>query len=282
MKVYIQCNRRQHLAAKVSEYTFKKFNLDTEIILIEECDFFKKLKNQKYLRNGKKTVYKDDLQSFTLLRFYIPSIHQGKEDFLIVDPDVFAIRNPISIKHNFNNENNICCTYYKHNPRTEVMYFNDINSSWNFEKILFDLLNFNLDYKDLFNLKFKNQNLNLNQIEHKYNQHDQILQDTVLLHTTKRISQPWKLDLKIDFERNTSLKNLLINNLKKFFGLKYNEEITTDKYIMHENKDVFEYLLKIFSEAISSNVINEDEITNSILNKYLSKKFIDQVKGYDN
>ena len=47
MKVYIQCNRRQHLAAKVSEYTFKKFNLDTEIILIEECDFFKKLKNQK-------------------------------------------------------------------------------------------------------------------------------------------------------------------------------------------------------------------------------------------
>ena len=43
MKVYIQSNERQLSAAKVSKNTFEKFNLDTEIVLIEECNFFKEI-----------------------------------------------------------------------------------------------------------------------------------------------------------------------------------------------------------------------------------------------
>ena len=34
----------------------------------------------------------------------------------------------------------------------------------------------------------------INEIPTKYNQHDTINKDTILLHTTNRITQPWKLN----------------------------------------------------------------------------------------
>ena len=50
-------------------------------------------------------------------------------------------------------------------------------------------------------LRFDN-NLNINELDRKFNMHDKIDEDTVLLHTTNRITQPWKINLQIDFERN--------------------------------------------------------------------------------
>jgi len=281
MKVYIQSNERQLSAAKVSKNTFEKFNLDTEIVLIEECNFFKEIINKSYLRRGKKKIYKNDLQSFTLLRFYIPTIHKGKEDFLIVDPDVFAIKNPNIIKEN-NAENVLYCTFYNNNPRTEVMYFNKINSLWNFQSILEDLLNFKLDYQDLFCLNFNEQNLKVKEINQAFNHHDKINNETILLHTTKRITQPWKLDLKVDFDRNVSFKNIFINNLKKFFGLNYNEELISKKYLKHGSQDVFNFVLQEFSYTIKKGDLDYNQIKKDISNNFLSKTFIDKLKKIEN
>ena len=282
MKVYIQSNKKQHVAAKVSQFTFKKFNLDAEIVLIEECDFFKEIINKTHLRNGKKTIFKDDLQSFTLLRFYISTIHKGSEDYLIVDPDVFALKDPKISRNLTKKKNSLLCTFYKNKPRSEVMYFDQVEECWNFDQIIKDLLDFKLDYKDLINLNFKNQNLNISEIEKIYNEHDVIKPETVLLHTTKRITQPWKLNLEIDFERNISKKNIFINRIKKFLKLKYNEEFLSKNYLMHDNQDVFKFVAKIFLEAINQGAISKSEIEESISNKYLSQKFIDYVYSENN
>lgn len=278
MKVYIQSNERQLSAAKVSKNTFEKFNLDTKIILIEECDFFKDIVNKPYLRKGKKKIYKNDLQSFTLLRFYIPTIHEGEEDFLIVDPDVFAIKDPSIIKKN-NIKNTLYCTYYNNSPRTEVMYFHKINSFWNFDSILDDLLNFKLDYYDLFCLNFNKQNLKLKEISQAFNHHDKIDDETILLHTTKRITQPWKLGLDVDFDRDISFKNMFLNNLKKFFRLNYNKELISKKYLKHHSQDVFNFVLQEFNNTIKNGSLDYTEIKKDISNNFLSKAFIDQLKN---
>ena len=72
MKVYIQSNRFQNIAAKVAKYSFVKNGYENvEIINLENNETLKKFFGKKYKRKGKKVTFTtDDLQSFTLLRFF--------------------------------------------------------------------------------------------------------------------------------------------------------------------------------------------------------------------
>ena len=57
------------------------------------------------MRKGKIKTFKDDLQSFTLLRFYGPEFIDYKGKILVIDPDVFAIKNPKDISNFLNQDN---------------------------------------------------------------------------------------------------------------------------------------------------------------------------------
>ena len=57
MKVLIQSNKFQKIAAEVARYSFIKQGIsDVEIINLEEHDILVKNFGKKYLRNGKKKV----------------------------------------------------------------------------------------------------------------------------------------------------------------------------------------------------------------------------------
>ena len=86
---------------------------------------------------------------------------------------------------------------------------------WNFKKILSDLFSLKVDYKDLMDLSF-DKSLKIKELSKSYNSHDIINHDTILLHTTNRITQPWKEGLNIDFERHTSQKY----KFKQFINIK--------------------------------------------------------------
>ena len=88
MKIFIQSNRYQFTAAKVAKFSFEKFGYTCKIVNIEDEVRLKKYFNKKYLRNNKIKTFKDDLQSFTLLRFLIPELVDNNEKIMIIDPDV--------------------------------------------------------------------------------------------------------------------------------------------------------------------------------------------------
>ena len=105
MKIFITSNENQLIGAKVAKNCIvrrsKYSEEDVQIILDSSVPQLSHFFSKPYLRHGRMMTFdKNDMQSFTLLRFYIPTIHKGKEDFLIVDPDVFAIKNPNIIKEN--------------------------------------------------------------------------------------------------------------------------------------------------------------------------------------
>ena len=79
MKIYIQSNKYQKLASMVSKYSFERFGHEVEIMNVEENDFLKDKLNHEILRKGKKTIYRNDLQSFTLLRFLAPQLNNYKD-----------------------------------------------------------------------------------------------------------------------------------------------------------------------------------------------------------
>ena len=273
MKIYIQSNRFQGIAAKVSSETFNSFGHSSEIIYVENFNEITKYFGRKYLRKGKEVIFKDDLQSFTLLRFLIPELAKSNDPILIIDPDIFAIKDPVSILKNIKNNQKLYCTFINKLPRTEVMFYNSKNQLWDFEKIIKDLFDFKIDYSDLFKLNFLDHNI-LGKLDDKYNSLDEIKDNTVLLHTTNRKTQPWKEGLEIDFEIHATKFNILYNTFKKVIGLNHNRNIVGNLYQKHPRNEIIDFIIKAFNNAHKKKIITKKELLNSVKLNYISENFM--------
>ena len=273
MKIYIQSNKYQLIAAKVAQFSFEQFGCDVKIMEIENYQNILNKFNRHIKRNGKLSFFEDDLQSFTLLRFLAPELNKFKDKILIIDPDIFALKDPKNLINELNEDKfDIGCTFYNNLPRSEMMIVDAKKVNWNFKKILDNLFDLKIDYKDLMNLSF-DEELKIKNIDKKYNSHDIIEKNTILLHTTNRITQPWKLDLKIDFKRYYSKKYLFKNNLKKIFFLPYDKKAVSKNYVPHVDKNVFKIVSKLFYSAYKAGYIDKKMIDQSITEKFISKKF---------
>jgi hypothetical protein len=167
------------------------------------------------------------------------------------------------------------CTFYNGTPRSEVMMLNCDKIRWDYEDIINKIFQRKIDYKDLMNLSF-DKNLIIKEISKIYNSHDRILSDTILLHTTNRITQPWKNFLKIDFERhNFSFKTILINRLKFYLGLTYRKDIISKSYYTHPDKEVTKFIKEIFKEVINKKILTSLEVEDALKNKYISRFVIE-------
>ena len=230
----------------------------------------KKYRNE--LKNGKLKTYENDLQSFTPLRFLAPTLNNNKDLILVIDPDIFAISDPKIILDNVNDDYDLYCTSYNKILRSEMMLINTKKINWNFEKILKELFELKIDYKDLMSLSF-DTSLKVKIIANKFNAHDTITEDTILLHTTNRLTQPWKEGLLIDFDAgNKTILNYLKNITKKKLGIKYDKNIIESKYQKHPNNIVINKIKEIFLEAKKNNFITDQEIQFAIKNKSISKE----------
>ena len=281
MKIYICTNKFQKLAAKVAAYSFSQIGYnDIEILELEKNEFLKSKINLTYLRNGKLTKFEDDLQSFTLLRF-LPFTLDNNKKCLIIDPDVFALQDPKNkIDKIFDEENfQIACTKIDDKFRSEVMFLKNININWSFEDIINDLFNHKIDYKELINLTSKKYFSNIFTLPIFFNHHDNIYNDTLFLHTSKRITQPWKEGLRIDFQKEDLSKFYKFKQiLKKILNMKYDMTGISNFYIEHPNKNVSERILYLFKKSLISGSINKLELMNALENKYVSKIFIEKIE----
>ena len=261
MKIFIQSNSFQSIAAKVAKYSFERFGCHAEIMSVEENKILKDKLNKKMLRNKKVVKYKNDLQSFTLLRFFAPTLDNFNEKILVVDPDIFALKSPKDLFSEIdNNEHDIACTFYNGSPRSEMMLLNAKKVNWNFKSLIEKLFNLELDYSDLMNLSF-NKNLKIKNIDKKYKFNDNINSDTVLLHTTNRLTQPWKEGLKINFEKINFLKYYKFKqHIKKLLKREYDKNVLYNFFQPHPDKKVISTVKNLFIEAKRNNYIKDHEI----------------------
>ena len=273
MKIYIQSNKYQKIAAKVAAYSFKRFGLKTEYIEFEENKLLSSYLHQSYKRNGENRIFKDDLQSFTILRFLAPEMNKYNEKILVIDPDVFAIKDPkhmLDLISNFD----IACTFRNNHPRSEVMLIDATKVKWNFKDICKKVFNKEIDYTKLMNLTF-DQNLKIKEINENYNSIDNLNDSTILLHTSNRITQPWKEGLKVNFERhNLKIKDYIKFCIKKILNYKYQNNLFENRFIKHPNEKVYSVVKSLFNEALRENFILKEEMEEAIRKGYLSEKII--------
>lgn len=278
MKVFIQSNKFQKLAAKVARYSFIKNGFDdVEILDLESCDVLNRNIGKQYLRDGKLVSFEyNDLQSFTLLRFLPPKI-QTSGFCLIIDPDIFAIKNPLEkLRKIITKDVDIFCTEINNQLRSEVMILNLENKIWDYNRLIEDLFNQRIDYSKLLNLSFF-KNLKIKKLDIVFNHHDKINEETIFLHTSNRITQPWKEGLNINFKTFFTNKYKILNLIKYFLRINYDPRVVSKKFLSHPNINVNNFIIKTFNEAIKNKYVNKEELDLAVMNNYISTTFKDKL-----
>ncbi|MEN9605095.1 MAG: hypothetical protein RJB39_780 [Candidatus Parcubacteria bacterium] len=281
--VYIHTNNKQRLGAKLAKYAIEKSLSDTEIqvqqLNVDSLEMFKQFAGTQYLRGGKVNVYDPkDLQSFTLSRFMPPALNGYEGRAMVIDPDIFALKD-ISPLFNMDMEGKdlICCA--KKDAFDTSMMVMDCGAlrHWSMEKILQDLKDKKADYVNIMTLKWQiaTKPGSIKTVPRIYNNLDTITDDTVFLHTTDRLTQPWSTGLPIDFKRNDPGR--YFGFIPKVWLLKLRGKWPST-YQPHPDKKVESFFLTLFKEALDKGVITKEEIDAEIAVNRLRKDIWEKIK----
>lgn len=272
--IYIHTNNKQILGAYLAKYAIEKNLSDKSIIVkflnVDELAPFKNFSGKKYLRGGKELVYDpNDLQSFTLSRFMPPEMNGYEGRAMVIDPDIFAIKD-ISPLFNMDMEGkSIICCAKKDAYDTSMMVLDCAKlRHWKMENILSDLVNKKVDYVDQMSLKkeITDHPNSIKTVERIYNNLDTLTPDTYLLHTTDRLTQPWRTGLKIDFIRNSPGKYFKI--IPKKWLLKVRGKWPS-KYQRHPDKNIEIFFLKLLKDALKTG-----KVSKKLLEEEVNKKHV--------
>jgi lipopolysaccharide biosynthesis glycosyltransferase len=270
MKIFICTNDNQAIGAKVSKQAFlnRSSFKDYDIEIIHESDFpeLKRFFSLPYKRKGKMTDHeKNDMQSFTLLRFIIPELMNYQGRALVVDPDVFLVRNGLEQMLNLSLEKHAIYArkgLKKSSWGSSVMLLNCLKlSHWKLTNFIEQMHSGKLDYDDLINLKLEDGKIG--ELESKWNEFDIIKENTILLHTTEKITQPWRTGLELNSLITPLFYIFPRAPIYKLFG----KDLTIGRN--HPQKSVTHFFMRELSNCLVDGVITNYEIDQAVENNFL-------------
>ena len=210
-RVFVHTNHRQLAGALVSAHSFRRSSqadrFDVAIINHGECPFFARHEGELYLRAGHRLPWRnDDLQSFTPLRFMPPELMGYEGRALVVDPDVFAVADVRPLLSRDMGGKAILCRVHGGVKRTvRGLYASSVMlldcaklRHWRVEAQFDELFTGARDYKTWLGLGYEDP-ATIGELEPTWNDFDHLGPETKLLHNTRRMTQPWKTGLQVDF-----------------------------------------------------------------------------------
>lgn len=263
-KIFIQTNNKQYLGALLSKYSIRKNlsdkSIQVEIMNVDNHPAFKDFVGKKYLRKGREIIYDPhDLQSFTLSRFMPPELMSFQGRALVVDPDVFAVKNIDALLDMDMEGNAVASCRKKSGHETSVMLLDcEKLTSWKISLLLEKLEKRELDYDDIMSLRIEKR---IKVIPRFWNDLDTLTPETRMIHMTDRLTQPWKTGLAIDFTREP---------LPKILGFIPREPIYTligkypTRYQPHPNKEIEKLFFNIIKDALKDGAIKKEDIEKEV------------------
>lgn len=209
--VFVHTNDKQLLGALVSAYSMHRHSrtpeaFDVRILNTRDYRFMRGRDGQPYLRNGRTRVWRDDdLQSFTPLRFEAPAAAGYKGRALVVDPDVFAVADVCELLTRDMQGHAVLCRVRPGNGRRPTYFASSVMlldcarlRHWRCAEDFEAMFTRGRDYEAWMNLELEPPGT-IGLFEDGWNAFDVLDADTRLLHNTKRLTQPWKTGLPIDY-----------------------------------------------------------------------------------
>ncbi len=256
--VFIQTNGKQLLGAKLAAYAIQRAlkqpsSVRVQTINVDEIDAFRGFVGKSFRRGKETRVFTlDDLQSFTLTRFMPPELMGYEGRAVVIDPDVFA-QTDISELFTMDLGGRAIAACRKASAwDTSVMVLDcEKLRHWRLESLLSRLEDGSLDYNVLMRMEAETSIMELSR---DWNSLDRLDASTKLLHTTNRLTQPWKAGLPIDFTRN---------RLPPLFSFLPREPIWKllgkypSRYQRHPDERVEKYFFSLVRDALHDKVIDK-------------------------
>ena len=280
MKIFICSNENQLIGAKVAKNSIiRRSNYsedDVKIILESEVPQLSYFFSKPYLRGGRMLTFdKNDMQSFTLLRFYVPELMGYKGKALVIDPDVFLVREGLEQLENFDLDSSSIYArkgLKRNSWGSSVLLLScEHLHHWSLQSFIEKLHHGRIDYDDLINLRYEKS---ISSLETKWNEFDEIKPDTILLHTTEKLTQPWRAGLKLNSNITPILKFIPRAPIYKILG----KDLTLGRE--HPSQEVNHFFFGELSKCISTNLVSINDVDEGIENKYLRKDLKDVLKNY--
>lgn len=281
MKIFICSNENQSIGAKVAKHSImqrSKFSEnDVQIILesdVPELDYFF---SKPYLRRGQMNLFdKQDMQSFTLLRFYIPELMQYQGKALVLDPDIFLVQQGIEQLESF--DFSTTSVYARRGLQKNAWGSSVLLLSceklkhWSLELFIKQLHQGKIDYDDLINLRLERS---VSPLQTKWNEFDDFREDTILLHTTEKLTQPWRAGLKLNSTIPPLFKFLPRAPIYRIFG----KDLTIGRE--HPSLKVSNFFFQELQACLEKKIISEQEINNAISNRYIRPDIFQKLASYN-
>jgi hypothetical protein len=286
--VFIHTNDQQIVGAYTALYSMKKasdhpYAFDVKLVRLEETPHLLKRQGQPYLRKGKNAVWlNEDLQSFSPLRRMVAQLMGFQGRAVVTDPDVFAIGDIYDLLTMDMNGKAILCRNvaegYKSNGHkfyaSSVMLLDCAKlQHWRWDEDIDRMFAGELDYGPWIGLHTEDP-ATIGEISEDWNSFDKLTPSTKLLHTTERLTQPWKTGLPIDFDqttkkrpRQTSLN--LWGRIARKIGLSRPNEPTADvpRYQPHPDVAQERLFFSLLKGAVEEGYVDRKLLSDSITRK---------------
>lgn len=281
MKIFICSNDNQMIGAKVARNSIIKRSQfcenDVEILSESSIPSFQRFFAKPYLRKSKMIEFdKNDMQSFTLLRFHIPFLMNFQGSALVIDPDIFQVKRGIEelLDFDFNTHSLYARKGLQKNSwgSSAMLISCDQLRHWSLDDLIDKLHHGKIDYDDLINLRLEEQSIG--ELDKKWNEFDEINQNTILLHTTEKITQPWRAGLNLNSSIPPLLKYIPRAPLYKLFG----KDLTLGREHPHEG--ISNFFFNELAECIASNIVSTEELDDAVEKKYIRQDIHHKIRPF--
>lgn len=263
--LFIQANDRQMLGALLAKFAAERHRAETttfgvKIMHVETVSVFREFQGKKFKRGDETRIHDpNDLQSFTLTRFMPPELMGYTGRAVVIDPDIFALSD-ISELFTMDLKDNSLAACKKNDAWDSSVMVLDCEklTHWRIKEILESLENGSGNYRTWMQLKAEKEVLELSR---DWNSLDAITPTTKMLHTTQRLTQPWKTGLPIDFTPGT---------VPKLFGIIPRFWVTLPThYLPHPDPTIEQFFIGLLKDALTCNAVTNEQLREAVMKKYV-------------
>jgi hypothetical protein len=270
---FIQSNTKQILGAKLAKYALEHRGgltargIPVTIMEVEKIPAFQAFEGKPYRKGYAPFSLTGDLQSFTMTRFMPPEFMGFEGRALVIDPDIFALSD-ISALIDIDLGTAVIAACKKNPWDTSVMVLDCAKlSHWKISNMLDAIATGTRTYEDIAQLR--DEKTGIKEIPRIWNNLDTLTPGTKMLHTTMRLTQPWKTGLPIDFTWNP---------VPKLFGIIPRFWVThPTHYQPHPDKNIEKFFFDLVREALAAGAVTQKEIEDEVKAGNLRKDFIEKV-----
>ena len=287
--VFIHTNHKQLLGALVSRYSMRRNSahadkFDIRIIQTRDFPVLQEREGQLYLRAGDMRPWlNEDLQSFTPLRFTPPQLMGYEGRAVVVDPDIFAAGDIWELLDRDMQGKAIMCRRRgrKAGYASSVMLLDCAKlTHWQFERDFAEMFEpVRRDYMDWISLELEDP-ATIGLFENEWNDFDHLTENTKLLHNTKRLTQPWKTGLNVDFRPADKLHFFPPRHwLRRTRRLLFGDYRFAGKYKRHPDPNQEKFFFNLVSECLREGEISEQQLRDEIAKGHVRRDAFDLISA---